>query len=109
MVNLDMGKQTAVFKYLPGLQDLLFFSIFAAALLLGPRMLNIDGDLPKHLTIGKYILDGNLPPVNDIFSHTRYGTPFAPHKWLSGVFFYLFYRFFDEVGIVFLSRTCEQQ
>jgi len=97
-----MGKQTAILKYLPGLQDILFLSIFAAALLLGPRMLNIDGDLPKHLTIGKYVLEGHLPPVNDIFSHTRYGTPFAPHKWLSGVFFYLAYRFFDEKGIILL-------
>ena len=65
-------------------------------------MLNMDGDLPKHLTIGKYVLEGNLPPVNDVFSHTRYGTPFAPHKWLSGVFFYLSYHYMGEKGIVIL-------
>jgi hypothetical protein len=72
---------------LPRLRDVLFLSIFCAALILGPRMLNSDGDLPRHLAIGKYVLQGNLPPINDIFSYTRFGAPFAPHKWLAGVFF----------------------
>ncbi|HEY5269349.1 MAG TPA: hypothetical protein VII97_03375 [Anaerolineales bacterium] len=88
---------------LPRLRDILFLSIFVAALLLGPRMLNADGDLPHHLAVGKYILQGNLPPINDIFSYTRNGAPFAPHKWLSGVFFYISYLIFDERGIVILS------
>lgn len=88
---------------LPRLQDILFISIFFAAILLGPRMLNMDGDLPRHLAIGKFVLQGNFPPINDIFSHTRANTPFAPHKWLSGVFFYFSYILFDERGIVILS------
>ncbi len=100
-----MRKQIAIPKFLPGLGDILFLTIFFAAILLGPRMLNMDGDLHKHLTIGKYVLEGNYPPVNDIFSHTRYGTPFAPHKWLSGVFFYLSYRYLNEIGIVVLTGT----
>jgi hypothetical protein len=88
---------------LPRLRDILFLSIFIAALLLGPRMLNADGDLPHHLAVGKYILQGNLPPFNDIFSYTRNGAPFAPHKWLSEMFFYIAYLIFDERGIVILS------
>jgi len=88
---------------LPRLRDILFLSIFIAALLLGPRMLNTDGDLPHHLAVGKYILQGHLPPFNDIFSYTRNGAPFAPHKWLSEVFFYIAYLVFDERGIVILS------
>jgi hypothetical protein len=92
-------------RFLPGLQSILFLSIFSAAILLGPRMLNMDGDLPRHLAIGKYVLAGHFPPITDIFSHTRFGTPFAPHKWLSGVFFYLAYLLFDERGIVILSAT----
>jgi len=87
----------------PSLRDVSFISIFCAVLLLGPRMLNIDGDLPKHLAIGKYVLQGNLPPVNDIFSYTKFGSPFAPHKWLSGVLFYLSYVLLEEKGIVVLS------
>lgn len=88
---------------LPRLRDILFLSIFASALLLGPRMLNADGDLPHHLAVGKYVLQGHLPPIVDIFSYTRNGVPIAPHKWLSGVFFYLAYIIFDERGIVILS------
>lgn len=88
---------------LPRFQDILFLAVFFAALLLGPRMLNMDGDLPRHMAIGRYVLQGNLPPVNDIFSHTVPGAPFAPHKWLSGVLFYLAYLVFDERGMVLLS------
>ena len=99
-----MGKQNQLSHWaIPRLQDILFLSIFVAAIALGPRMLNTDGDLPKHLSIGKYVVQGHLPPINDIFSYTRYGTPFAPHKWLSGVLFYLSYLLFDERGIVILS------
>ena len=93
-------------RFLPRLQDILFLSIFAATLMLGPRMLNMDGDLPKHLTIGKYIAQGHLPPINDIFSYTRFGAPFAPHKWLSGVLFYLSYLLLAERGIVILTSAC---
>jgi len=100
-----MGKQTSIPKFMPRLQDILFLAIFFAALLLGPRMLNMDGDLPRHLAIGKYVLEGNFPPINDIFSYTKYGTPFAPHKWLSGVFLYVAYLAFNEKGIVILCAT----
>jgi hypothetical protein len=89
--------------FLPRLRDILLLLIFSIALLLGPRMLNADGDLPHHLAVGKYILQGHLPPINDVFSYTRNGVPIAPHKWLSGVFFYVAYLLFDERGIVILS------
>lgn len=36
---------------LPRLQDILYLSIFFAALMLGPRMRNMGGDLPQHLAI----------------------------------------------------------
>jgi hypothetical protein len=88
---------------IPRLRDVLFIAIFFAALLLGPRMLNMDGDLPRHLAIGKYVLQGNPPPINDIYSYTKYGEPFAPHKWLSGVLFYIAYAIFAEKGVVLLS------
>jgi hypothetical protein len=88
---------------IPRLRDVLFLAVFAAAILLGPRMLNMDGDLPRHLAIGKYVLQGNPPPTADIFSHTKPGAPFAPHKWLSGVLFYLLYLANEEKGIVLVS------
>lgn len=99
-----MGKlRNLPYLLLPRLQDIIFISIFFAAILLGPRMLNVDGDLPRHLAIGKHVLQGNFPPTNDIFSHTRFDSPFAPHKWLSGVMFYISYAFYKEKGIVILS------
>lgn len=100
-----MGKEVEIPRFIPRLQDILFFAVFLAAIALGPRMLNMDGDLPRHLAIGKYVLAGHFPPINDIFSYTRYGTPFAPHKWLSGVLFYLSFLLFKEKGIVLLSAT----
>jgi len=104
LYNHKMSERVSkVKKILPGLQDIIFLSIFCAAILMGPRMLNMDGDLPKHLAIGKYVLQGNPPPLYDIFSHTKYGTPFAPHKWLSGLLFYISYILFAEKGIVILS------
>jgi len=90
---------------LPRLRDILFLSIFIAAILLGPRMLNTDGDLPHYLAVGKYILQGHLPPGNDIFSFTRNGVPIADHKWLSGVLFYLAYFLFNERGIIIFSAV----
>jgi len=90
-------------SYLPRLEDFLFFLIFTGAVLLGPRMLNQDGDLPRHMAIGRYVLSGHFPPMKDIFSHTVPGAPFAPHKWLSGVLFYLSFLLFDEKGLVILS------
>jgi hypothetical protein len=90
---------------LPRLQDILFFGIFSGAVLLAPRMLNIDGDLLRHLTMGRYVLQHGLPPTNDIFSHTVYGTPFAPHEWLAGALFYLVYSLFGVNGLVILAAA----
>jgi hypothetical protein len=87
----------------PRLRDILFFSIFAAVIFLGPRMLNTDGDLPHYLAVGKYILQGHLPTTTDIYSFTRNGVAFAPHKWLSGVLFYIAYFLFQERGIILVS------
>ncbi|MGA2502956.1 MAG: hypothetical protein ABSG01_02565 [Anaerolineales bacterium] len=88
---------------LPRSRDIIFLSIFIAAILLGPRMLNTDGDLPHYLAVGKYVLQGHFPAIIDIFSYTRNGVSIAPHKWLSGVFFYIAFLVFDERGIVILS------
>jgi len=93
-------------KYLlPRLQDILFIGIFSAAILLGPRMLNMDGDLPRHLAMGHYVLQNGLPPTMDVFSHTNSGTPFAPHEWLAGLIFYSLYTLFGINGIVILAAT----
>ncbi len=90
---------------LPRLQDIMFLVIFVAAVFLGPRMLTMDGDLPRHLAMGRYVAQHGLPPSVDIFSHTVSGIPFAPHEWLAGLLFYIVYSFFGLNGIIILAAT----
>ncbi|MDH3297057.1 MAG: hypothetical protein OEM96_02095 [Gemmatimonadota bacterium] len=44
-----------------------------------------DGDVGRHLRVGRTILDTGVIPRVDLFSHTRGGTPFVPYEWLSEV------------------------
>jgi hypothetical protein len=87
---------------LPKLQDILFLAIFLGVVGLGPRLLNIDGDLGRHLTIGQYILDNHIIPTRDIFSHTLVGAPLIPHEWLAEVLYALAYRLDGLNGVVLL-------
>jgi hypothetical protein len=85
---------------LPGLGDMLWISTFVAVIGLGPRMLNIDGDLGRHLTIGGFILDQGRVPTTDLFSHTMLGQPLTPHEWLAQVIFALANRMMGLDGVV---------
>jgi hypothetical protein len=85
---------------LPGLGDILWIATFVAVIGLGPRMLNIDGDLGRHLTIGGYILDNGHVPTSDLFSHSMPGQPLTPHEWLAQVVFALAYRWMGLNGVV---------
>jgi len=88
---------------LPRQEDVFFLTIFAAVMLLGPRLMNMDGDLGRHLTIGRYILDQHTIPTQDIFSHTMYGEYLTPHEWLAQVLFAYSFKFAGLDGVVFLS------
>jgi hypothetical protein len=96
-----------IFPYLlPTLASVLFAVVLASAYTMGPRMLNMDGDLGRHLTVGEYILDTHTIPLHDIFSHTLPGEALTPHEWLSQVLFTLFFRLFGLSGPVLLSAVC---
>jgi hypothetical protein len=88
---------------LPRLRDILFLAVFIAAVMLGPRMLNIDGDLPRHLLVGKIVLETRSIPTTDIFSHVYQGMPLVPHEWLTGVVFYIIYALTGLDGVVVLA------
>ena len=90
---------------LPRLQDILFISIFIAALLIGPLMLNMDGDLPRHLLTGKLILETKSIPVTEPFAYPYQNKPFVSHAhdWISDSLFYLLYRSTGLTVLVFLS------
>ncbi len=85
---------------LPNLRDVIFIAVFVGVIGLGPRMLNVDGDLGRHLTIGKYILENRQIPTEDIFSHTMKGKPLTPHEWLAQVLFALSYSVGGLDGVV---------
>jgi len=68
-------------------------------------MLNTDGDLGRHITIGNYILKNLEIPVRDIFSHTMTGQPIIPHEWLAEVFFSAANALIGLPGVVFLTSV----
>lgn len=87
---------------LPKLRDIFFMAVFFAVIGFGPRLLNVDGDLGRHITIGNYILDNGRIPTRDVFSHTMRGQPLTPHEWLADVFFALAHRLAGLDGVVWL-------
>ncbi len=88
---------------LPRLRDFVFILILAGAVLTGPRMLNTDSDLGRHLTLGDYILTHYQIPTHDILSYTKAGEARPPYEWLSQVAFALAYRLLNLDGVVLLS------
>jgi hypothetical protein len=99
-----MPQKTSIIQYLlPRLDAALFGMLFIGVLLLGPRMLNIDGDLGRHITIGNYILQQREIPMRDLFSHTMSGEPVVPHEWLAQVSFSVAHTWMSLHGVVFLA------
>ncbi|MCI0478548.1 MAG: hypothetical protein L0Y55_20090, partial [Anaerolineales bacterium] len=88
---------------LPSLEIVLFVLLFWLSLWLMPDMLNSDGDLGRHLTVGSYILDTRTVPAQDVFSHTRSGEPIVLHEWLSEVIYALAYRAAGLNGVAWLT------
>jgi len=65
-------------------------------------MLNTDGDIGRHITIGNYILENKGIPVQDIFSHTMTGEALVPHEWVSQLLFAGVHKFAGLDGVVLL-------
>ncbi len=90
-------------KFLPRIQDVFFIALFAAMLLLGQRMLNLDGDLPRHLLMGKYILTNKSVPAVELFIYPYFDRLYVSHEWLADVIFYAIYLYAGLAGIAVLS------
>jgi hypothetical protein len=88
---------------LPKLGDIFFLAIFVAVLLLGTQMLNLDGDLPRHLLMGKYILQNMDIPTTELFIYPYLNQPYISHEWLTNVIFYMIYSRWGFAGLVLLS------
>jgi hypothetical protein len=88
---------------LPRLQDVLFIGILLFTCTQGFRLINGDGDLGRHITIGNHVLENRVVPTHDIFSHTMTGEYLVPHEWLLGVIFALVTRAMGLDGAVLIS------
>ncbi len=94
---------TSVFAYIfPRFQDAIFVGILIAVASQGSLLLNGDGDLGRHITIGNYILNNLKIPTQDIFSHTMAGQPIIPHEWLAQLSFGAINALMGLDGIVLL-------
>src|SRR5215212_6187929 len=89
--------------FFPRLSAVLFIILFSSALTLGPRMLNIDGDLPRHLLMGKFVLETGAPPAQEIFSYVYENRPYVAQEWLAGVIFYTADLLLGLNGVVLLA------
>jgi hypothetical protein len=102
LFSLWPKRQLVFLSLLPKVGDAFWIGLFSFVLQIGNKLMNGDGDLGRHITIGSYILDsGNIPTV-DIFSHTMYGEQLVPHEWLSQLLFALFYRWSGFPGVILL-------
>lgn len=65
---------------------IVFIAIFTMAV-----RLPADTDTWWHLRSGQYILENQIVPTTDPFSHTRAGAAWIDHGWLAQVFWYSLY------------------
>ncbi len=59
-----------------------------------------DPDFWWHLKTGEYIIQNHGLPHADVFSHTRLGSEWVTHEWLSEVFMYGVYRIAGFAGLI---------
>ena len=89
--------------FLPRIEYILFIAIFWGMIANGPRILNFDGDLPRHILTGNLILQTRQVSTTDLFSFRTAGHPSFPHEWFSQVLFALAYDWLGLNGIVLLT------
>src|SRR5688572_23091547 len=94
---------SAINAFLPPITAVLVMQLFLSVLSLGPNMLNIDGDLPRHLLMGRYILQNKALPTTELFIYPYLGQPYVPHEWLTDVIFYAIYSIWGFAGLVLFA------
>jgi len=89
--------------FLPHTEYILFAAIFSGVAANGPKLLNFDGDLPRHILMGSLILQTHHVSTTDIFSFRTVGFPSIPHEWFSQVLFASVYDWLGLDGIVLIT------
>src|SRR5688572_30729683 len=97
------GRRTFLIPSIPDLvfAALVFLQVAAASLML----LNRDGDLPRHIAVGKVMLENHAVVREDFFSHTAYGQPFLAYEWLSQLIFAALHEFAGLDAVVVLTAV----
>jgi len=90
-------------RAVPRLQDIFFASLFIAVLLLGNRMINLDGDLPRHLLFGRIILAEKRIPSSEPLIYPYADRPYVSHEWLSQVIYQTVYSLANLRGLALLA------
>ena len=88
---------------MPRLEYVLFAALFWAIASSGPKILNFDGDLPRHLLLGQVIRETRSVPTTDIYSFRTEGAASVPHEWLSQVVLSLANDLLGLDGVVLLT------
>ena len=91
--------------FIPRLEYILLTAIFWGIAASGPKILNFDGDLPRHLLAGNLILESGHVPLFDLFSYRTLNKPGIPHEWLSQVLFFVSYDLLGLSGVVLLTAV----
>ncbi|MGB7874649.1 MAG: hypothetical protein WBL25_09720 [Anaerolineales bacterium] len=84
------------------MQYIFLAAIFWGIAASGPKILNLDGDLPRHLLVGQLTLQTAKISTVDIFSFRTVGFPSYPHEWLAQVLLAIPYKFFGLNGVILL-------
>lgn len=101
MKNLSRTVGILFLVYLfPSFQDAFFIGALFAVSVQGSMLINADGDIGRHITIGNYISQHWQIPTSDIFSHTMYGQRLVPHEWLAQWIFSRFHAWMGLNGVV---------
>jgi len=88
----------------PSLGSILALTALVNALLFRRhRLFAADGDVGRHIRVGRTILEQGAIPRVDLFSHTKAGEPFVPYEWLSEAVTALAHAAAGLPGVVVLS------
>ena len=90
---------------MPRIEYILLAAIFWGIAASGPKILNFDGDLPRHLLTGGLILESGHVPQFDLFSYRTVNKPGIPHEWLAQVLFFISYGLMGLSGVVLLTAV----
>lgn len=68
-------------------------------------MINLDGDLPRHLLTGQVVLEEFKIPTTELFIYPYEGRHNVSHELVAQIIFYIIYKYTGLTGLVLLAAT----